>query len=72
MMGQVGRLLMWIGVALFLFGLVVWVTGRLGPLGRLPGDFYIRRGNFALYLPLGTSLVLSLLLSLIGYLFFRR
>lgn len=72
MMGQVGRLLMLAGAALFLFGVVILVTGRIGPLGRLPGDFYIQRGNFALYLPLGTSLLLSLLLSLIGYLFFRR
>ncbi|MDA8343964.1 MAG: DUF2905 domain-containing protein [Thermaerobacter sp.] len=71
-MGQIGRILMIVGAALFVFGLVVALVGRIGPFGRLPGDFYIERGNFALYLPLGTSLLLSLLLSLVGYLFFRR
>ncbi len=61
-----------LGMILFLFGLVVLVVGRIGPLGRIPGDFYMQRGNFALYLPLGTSLLLSLVLSLVGYLLFRR
>ena len=70
--GQIGRILMLAGAALFLFGLLVALLGRLGPFGRLPGDFYIQRGNFALYLPLGTSLLLSLVLSLVGYLLFRR
>ncbi len=71
-MGQIGRVLMVTGGVLFAFGLVVALLGRLGPFGRLPGDFYIQRGNFAVYLPLGTSLLLSLLLSLVGYLFLRR
>jgi hypothetical protein len=69
---QIGRILMALGLVLFLFGLVVMVVGRIGPLGRIPGDFYIQKGNFALYLPLGTSLLLSLVLSLVGYLLFRR
>lgn len=72
MMGPIGRVLMAAGAALFLFGVAVLVLGRIGPIGRMPGDFYIQRGNFAIYLPLGTSLLLSLLLSLVGYLFFRR
>lgn len=71
-MGHLGRFLMIAGGTLFLLGIAVWLLGRLGPLGRMPGDFYIQRGNFAIYLPLGTSLLLSLLLSLIGYLFLRR
>lgn len=71
-MGHLGRFLMIAGAALFILGIAVWLLGRIGPLGRMPGDFYIQRGNFAIYLPLGTSLLLSLLLSLIGYLFLRR
>ncbi len=61
-----------LGGLLFLFGLLVLLIGRIGPFGRMPGDFYLQKGNFALYLPLGTSLLLSLALSLVGYLFFRR
>jgi uncharacterized protein HemY len=35
------------------------------PIGRLPGDFTIRRGNFSFYFPLATSIVLSILLTLL-------
>jgi hypothetical protein len=41
------------------------------PLGRLPGDFSIRRGNFNFYFPLATSILVSVLLTLI-MMFFRR
>jgi hypothetical protein len=41
------------------------------PLGRLPGDFSVKRGNFAFYFPLTTSIVLSILLTLL-FAFFRR
>ena len=34
------------------------------PIGRLPGDFYVRRGNFSFYFPLATSIILSILLTL--------
>ena len=71
-MAQIGRVLMVLGGLFFLFGLLVLLLGRIGPLGGMPGDFYVQKGNFALYLPLGTSLLLSLALSLVGYLLFRR
>ena len=55
------------GRALVLVGLVIAGVGvlmMLGlPLGRLPGDIAIRRGNFSFYFPLTTSIVLSLLLT---------
>ncbi len=41
------------------------------PLGRLPGDFQMRRGNFSFYFPLATSIMLSILLTLM-LAFFRR
>jgi len=41
------------------------------PFGRLPGDFYVRRGNFTFYFPLATSIILSILLTLV-LAFFRR
>ena len=63
------------GKALVLIGLGVAGLGvavMLGvPLGRLPGDFYMRRGNFSFYFPLATSIILSVLLTLI-LAFFRR
>ena len=54
---------------LIIFGVVLIVLGLLWPLlaksglGRLPGDIVIERGNFRLYLPLATSLVISFLIT---------
>jgi hypothetical protein len=63
------------GKALLVLGLVISALGvliMLGvPFGRLPGDFAVKRGNFAFYFPLTTSIVLSILLTLIFALFRR-
>ena len=63
------------GKTLVLIGLVIAGLGLLiilgVPLGRLPGDFAIRRGNFSFYFPLATSIVLSIILTLILVLFRR-
>jgi hypothetical protein len=57
-----GRLLIIAGVVLIVIGAaVIWGV----PLGRLPGDFSVRRGNFGFYFPLATSIVISLLLTLL-------
>lgn len=70
-MGDLGRLLILIGLALVAVGLWLSFGPPLPWLGRLPGDFTIRRGPLTIYLPLGTSLVLSVLLTLILYLLRR-
>ena len=63
------------GKALVLIGLGIAGVGvavMLGvPFGRLPGDFYMRRGSFTFYVPLATSIILSVLLTLM-LAFFRR
>ena len=63
-----GRLLVLIGLAIAGLGLVI-VLGV--PLGRLPGDFAVRRGNFSFYFPLATSIILSIILTLLFALFRR-
>jgi DUF2905 family protein len=63
-----GRILVLIGLAIAGLGLLIMVGV---PLGRLPGDFAVRRGNFSFYFPLATSIVLSIILTLI-LAFFRR
>ena len=65
-----GRFLIIAGVILLVLGLLWPWIGRLG-LGRLPGDIVIERENFTLYLPIMTSLILSLLLSLLLWFFGR-
>ena len=63
-----GRLLVGLGILLVLAGLLVIGLERLGlPWGRLPGDFSYRGKNFQVFAPLGTSLLLSILLSLLLY-----
>ncbi len=58
------------GRALILLGLLVAVVGLLinmgVPLGRLPGDFTFRRGNFSFYVPLATAIVASVVLTLLS------
>jgi hypothetical protein len=63
-----GKTLVLIGLGIACLGLLV----MLGvPLGRLPGDFSVRRGNFSFYFPLATSIILSILLTLVLALFRR-
>jgi hypothetical protein len=64
------RWLVGIGVALLLAG-VAWPWLSRMPLGRLPGDFHIHRGGFDLYLPLGSSVLVSLALTLLLWLLRR-
>jgi uncharacterized protein HemY len=63
------------GKSLVIVGLVIAGLGvlmMLGlPLGRLPGDFAVRRGNVSFYFPLATSIVVSILLTLLFSLFRR-
>lgn len=73
MISQLGRSLMILGLALFLTGLLLYVFPRLPVrLGRLPGDIVIRGKNSVFYFPLMTSLLLSLLFSVLLWLFRRR
>jgi hypothetical protein len=63
-----GKTLVLIGLGIAGLGLVM----MLGlPLFRLPGDFYVKRGNFSFYFPLATSIILSIILTLIFALFRR-
>jgi Protein of unknown function (DUF2905) len=71
MVSVLGRWLMWIGGGLLLVGLALHLLGRLPWAGRLPGDIVVHRGNFTLYAPLGTMILVSLLLTLVLNLILR-
>lgn len=64
------RFLITLGIVLIVAGLIWPVLQKLG-LGRLPGDIVIERDNFRLYLPLGTSLLISVVISLFLWFFTR-
>ena len=74
-LSAVGRVLVGVGLVLVAVGLVLLVAPRasfLQQLGRLPGDFVIRRGDATIYVPIVTSIVVSLVLSLVLAIVFRR
>jgi len=71
-LNTIGRWLFFLGVGLAILGGVIWLSGRLGlPLGRLPGDIRIVRGNVSCFIPIATSIVVSLILTLIANLLVR-
>ena len=74
MLPQFGKILITIGVVFVVVGTLLLFSDRLSFLriGRLPGDVIYRRGNFTFYFPIVTSIVISLILTLLFYVFGRR
>jgi hypothetical protein len=70
-METVARILLIAALALALIGMALLLASKLG-INRLPGDVLIKRGNFTLYAPIGLMIVLSLVLTLVLNLLFRR
>jgi hypothetical protein len=68
-MSELGRFLIIIGAILVVLGVVLWLSPKIPWLGHLPGDIVIKREKFTLYFPLGTCILLSIILTLILYLF---
>jgi hypothetical protein len=66
---DLGKILIISGLLLTALGLFLTFGGKLGFTGRLPGDIRIERDNFTFIFPLGTCLLISLLLSLLIWLF---
>jgi hypothetical protein len=68
LMGDLGKLLIFLGAVLAVAGLALLLLGRTHfPLGRLPGDIIYRGKNTTFYFPLATSILLSVVLSLLLY-----
>jgi hypothetical protein len=70
-MSGVGRTLLVFGAVLIVVGGALVLAEKLG-LGRLPGDIVVERKNFRFYAPIATSILVSLVLTLLANLFFRR
>ena len=66
-----GKSLIILGLIIAAIGLIFSLAGKLPWLGRLPGDIYIKRENFSFYFPLATSILISVILSFILWLFRR-
>ena len=70
-MQDFGKLLFIIGLVLIVIGALLWKTGGLGGLGRLPGDIEIHKENSSFYFPIATCILISLVLTLLAWLFRR-
>ena len=64
-MTEAGKLLMIAGGVLFVAGVLLTFTGRLPWFGNLPGDVHVQRDGFSLYAPIGSMIVLSILLTIV-------
>jgi hypothetical protein len=73
-MSALGRILIITGAAIIILGVALLFLDKVPFIGRLPGDIVIKRKNFTLYFPLGTSILISLLLTAIIFIInlFRR
>lgn len=70
-MEEMGKLLMGLGLVLFVVGGAVWLAGKVSGDWRLPGDLTIQIGNGSCFLSLTTALLLSLILTLVLNILFR-
>lgn len=69
---SLGKMLIVIGVVIVLVGVVLIYGAKIPWIGRLPGDFSYKGKNFTFYFPLGTSILISIVLTLILWLISRR
>ncbi len=71
-LGQAGRVLILGGAALLVAGVLFLLLARALPGGRLPGDIVISRGPVSCFIPLATSILLSIILTILLNLWVRR
>lgn len=71
-MTDMAKTLIFIGVILVGVGLLLYFLGKIPGVGKLPGDILIKKENFSFYFPLTTCILLSIILSLIFFLWSRR
>ena len=71
-MAEIGKSLIFIGTLIIIIGVVLLFIDRLPfNLGKLPGDISYKKENFSFYFPITTSILISIVLSLLFYLFGR-
>jgi uncharacterized membrane protein len=71
-LSSLGKILILIGFLLVAFGLLLSFAGKIGWLGRLPGDICVQKKNFTFYFPLATCILISIVLSFILWLLNRK
>ena len=70
-MHDLGKMLCILGIILAVVGAILWKTGGLFGLGKLPGDIFIQKGNTTFSFPIVTCIIISVVLTLLSWLFRR-
>lgn len=70
-MNDIGKFIIYVGIALIIIGLVIHYGSKFLPLGRLPFDFKWETDNLNVYFPLGSCILISIILTLILNFLFR-
>ena len=70
-MNGLGRPLIIMGLIIVAVGIIISFAGKIPWIGRLPGDIHIKKENFTFYFPLATSILLSIIISFLLWLFRR-
>jgi hypothetical protein len=71
-MQEIGKTIIIFGIILIGVGLLLTFINKIPFLGKLPGDIYIQKKNFTFYFPLATSLLISIILTFLFWLWSRR
>ncbi len=71
-MHYIGKSLISVGILLIAIGIFFTLGGKISWFGRLPGDIIIHKKNFTFYFPITTSVLISVILSLVFFLFFKH
>jgi len=71
-MQAIGKTLIIFGIILIGLGVLLTLVNKIPFMGRLPGDIYIQKKNFSFYFPIATSILISIILSLIFWLWPHR
>jgi hypothetical protein len=69
-MAEIGKSIIFLGIMIIIIGVILLFNDRLPfNLGKLPGDISYKKENFSFYFPITTSILISIVLSLLFYLF---
>ncbi len=71
-MHSIGKMLILIGIVVVAMGGLLMLMGKFSWFGKLPGDIVLQRKNFTFYFPLATSILLSVILSFLFWIFGKR
>ncbi|MCX8008522.1 MAG: DUF2905 domain-containing protein [Patescibacteria group bacterium] len=70
-MEELGKYLILFGIGIVLLGIFLFIGGKISFFGKLPGDIVIQREQFTMYIPIATSIILSICLSILFW-FLRK